>query len=136
MGTLFVFGRTLGSHKAPFAIISRDPSSPMSKTIGLVRSLLLTRGRSILSIYLFPTTFKVLFEVFLSHVLLDWRMLSCGLITRVLAPLNLPLCSFTNNNKFPRTNHFGIGFGRYLAPKKFKFSSKKLCVTDYPLSNS
>ena len=71
MGKLFIFGRTFGFHKAPFIIISRDPSFPMTKTVGLVCYALLTRGRSTLSIYLFPTTFKVLFEVFLSRVLLD-----------------------------------------------------------------
>ena len=37
---------------------------------------------------------------------------------------------------FPGTNHFGIGFGLYLAPKKFKSSFGKLCETGYPPSNS
>ena len=136
MGKLFVFGRTLGFHKAPFAIISRDPSFPMTKTVRLVCYVLLTCGHSTLSIYLFPTTFKVLFKVFLLRVLLDWMRLTCGPITRVLASLNPPLSFFANNNMFPRTNNFGTGFGHCHAPKKFKSSSGKLCATGYPPSNS
>ena len=120
MDKLSVFGRTLGFHKAPFEIISRDPSSSMTKTIRLVFFVLPTRGPSTLSIYLFPIIFKILFTVFLSHVLLDWRTSSCGLTIRVLAPLSPPLSFFTNNNMFPGTNHFGTGFGHYHVQKKKK----------------
>ena len=46
--------------------------------------------------------------------------LSCGLTTRVLAPLNLPLSFFVNNNMFLGTNHFGTGFGYYHVQKKIQ----------------
>ena len=136
MDKLSVFGRTLGFHKAPFGIISRDPSSPMTKIVRLVCFVLPTRGPSTLSIYLFPIIYKILFAIFLLHVLLGWRMSSCGLIIRVLAPLSPPLSFFTNSNMFPGTNHFGTGFGHYHVQKKSKSSSGKLCATGYPLRNS
>ena len=136
MDKLSVFERNLGFHKAPFGIISRDPSSPMTKIVRLVCFVLPTRGPSTLSIYLFPIIYKILFAIFLLHVLLGWRMSSCGLIIRVLAPLSPPLSFFTNSNMFPGTNHFGTGFGHYHVQKKSKSSSGKLCATGYPLRNS
>ena len=136
MDKLSVFGRTLGFHKAPFGIISRDPSSPMTKIVRLVCFVLPTRGPSTLSIYLFPIIYKILFAIFLLRVLLGWRTSSCGLIIRVLAPLSSPLSFFTNSNMFPGTNHFGTGFGHYHVQKKSKSSSGKLCATGYPLRNS
>ena len=120
MDKLSVFGRTIGFHKAPFEIISRDPSSSMTKTIRLVCFVLPTRGPSTLSIYLFPIIYKILFAVFLLRVLLGWRTSSCGLIIRILAPLSLPLSFFTNSNMFPGTNHFGTGFCHYHVQKKIQ----------------
>ena len=136
MDKLSIFGRTLGFHKAPFEIISRDPFSPMTKTVRLVCFVLPTRGPSTLSIYLFPIIFKILFTVFLLCVLLGWRTSSYGLTIRVLASLSPLLSFFTNSNMVPRTNHFGTGFGHYHVQKKSKSSSGKLCVTGYPPSNS
>ena len=148
MGKLFIFGRTLGFHKAPFAVILKVPSSPMMTTVGLVHCELITLGHSTLSPSLFLPNFKILFKVFLWHILLDlltlflWHILLdlltlfCG--PTIMGPVQLNLLPnfFFNKNKYPGINQFGTGFGHYNAQKRSKFSFGKLCVTGYPLNNS
>ena len=136
MGKLFGFGRTLGFHKAPFAVILKVPSSPMMTTVGLVHCELITLGHSTLSPSLFLPNFKILFKVFLWHILLDLLTLFCG--PTIMGPIQLNLLPnfFFNKNKYPGINRFGTGFGHYNAQKRSKFSFGKLCVTGYPLNNS
>ena len=136
MGKLLRFGRTLGFHKASFAVILKVPSSPMMTTVGLVHCELITLGHSTLSPSLFLPNFKILFRVFLWHILLDLLTLFCG--PTIMGPVQLNLIPnfFFNKNKYPGINRFGTRFGHYNAQKRSKFSFEKLCVTDYPLNNS
>lgn len=140
MHKLFGFGRTLGFHKAPFVVISKVPSSVMMKTVGLVRCGLITLGHLTLSTSLFPLppppNSKILFRVFLWHALLELLTLFFGPTIMVPVHLNLLLNFFFNYNKYLGINRFGTGFGHYNAQKRSKFSSGKLCITDYPPNNS
>ena len=62
MGKIFGSGRTLGFLKAPFAVISKVPSSSMIKIVGLARCRLTTLGLSILSTSLFPPQLQNLIQ--------------------------------------------------------------------------
>ena len=136
MGKLFGFGRAISFHKAPFVVIPKVPSSPMMTTVGLVHYELITLGHLTLSTSLFLPNFKILFRVFLWHMLLDSLTLFCGPTIMVLVQLNLLPNFFFNKNKYPGINWFGTEFGHYNAQKRSKFSFGKLCVTGYPPNNS
>ena len=101
MGKLFEFGRTLGYHKVPFAIISRAPLLPHDKDCR-VSSLWSNHSWSFDALNLPipppPPSFKALFTVFLWHVLLGLLTLSYGPTIRVLVLLNLPLNFSVNSN--------------------------------------
>ena len=136
MGKLFIFGRILGSPTAPFVIMLRDPSSPMMKTVGLIRSGPLILGLSTLLTSLFPPNFKTLFRVFLWHGSLDLLILFYGPTIMVLVQLN-PFQNFLfTNNMHLGINRCRTGFGHWHAPKRSKFSSGRLCVIGYPPNNS
>ena len=111
MGKLSVFGRTLSSPTAPFVIIYKGPSSPMMKTVGLIRCEPLILGLSTLLTSLFPPNFKTLFRVFLWHGLLDSLILSYGPTIMVLVKLNPLQNLFFTNNMHLGINWCGIGFG-------------------------
>ena len=136
MDKLFRFGRTHGFPTAHCVVILRVLSSPMMKTVGLTCCGQTTLRLSTFQTSLFPPTSKTSFKVSLWHALLTFLTPFFGLTIRVRALWSPHHNFFITNIRSHGTKPCGTSCGLYLAPKRSKFSSWRLCATNYPLKHS
>ena len=132
MDGLFEFGKTIGFLTAPCVVILRVHSSPKRKTVGSTYYGQTRLGLSTHLTSLFPPSFKTFFKVFRWPALLALLTPFYSPTIRARVPSNPRQNFFFIASRPLGTKPFGTGYGLPLAPKRSKFSSRRLCATDSP----
>ena len=135
MDRLSGFGMIIGSLEVPSVVALKDHLCKMTKTTELAHYELIIIGPSILSTFLSHHNLNNLFWVSLWHELLGYLIPLFGPIIIGLAQLVLLQNFYTNKNMYLWINSCGIGSGNYNAPRRFKFSFGKVCISGFPRSS-
>ena len=132
MEGLYEFGKIIGFLTVPCVEILRVLSSPRRTTAGSTLFGQTRLGLSTLLTSPSPPSFKTFFKVFRWPALLALLTPFYSPTIRARVPSNPRQNFFFIASRPLGTKPFGTGYGLPLAPKRSKFSSRRLCATDSP----